>query len=143
MKQLLFFALAFASNSANATEQHITCPPRYPSQLIKIAEVPKGWDGEGQIRNNRPLLGAGFVVGPIAEDSKAEWIGSGQIKTKSGTETRFRTDASIREKWIFCSYGNDGSVELYHRINELTTLCVIKTERPTFPADRKVTIVCK
>lgn len=90
-----------------------------------------------------PLLGAGFVVGSIAENSKAELIGSGATKTKDGFESRFVTGPTKEERWIFCSYGNAGSIELYHRVATDATQCVIKTKTPEFPADRQVHIVCK
>ena len=145
MIRIPLYIAILGSSAAHGAEQRITCPDRYPAvDFVRLAEVPKGWDGEGQVSGSLPLIGAGLVAGPITGGSKGEMIGSGKIKTKEGYETRFPFDGQMKEKWIACAYGIGGSVELFHRVAvDAKTQCVIKTKRQKFPHNPIVTATCK
>lgn len=137
MMKIRLIGLLLLSATAQAREQQIQCPIRYPTQDVRLADVPKGWDGVGTVRAGSLLEGAGLIDGP--EEGRAEMIGSGAIKTKEGFETRFVVSAG--EKRFFCSYG--GGVELFHRIAVEATHCVIKTKRHKVSVARDIKIVCK
>ena len=123
MKILLLSALLISA-TAHGAQQQVQCPARYPAEVIRLSGVPNGWDGEDQLRGKLPLDGEGFVIGPITGSSKGEMMGSGDIKTKDGFETRYLLDGRIKERWFYCGYGG---VELFHRISKKATQCVIKT----------------
>lgn len=108
-------------------------PPRYPTAVVGLPQIPKGWDGQGQVRGALPLLGASYVEGPISGGSYAEIVGAGEVKTKTGYEKRYQLDGEFSEKWIVCRYGNDGSVELFHRVATTATQCVIRTTQSMLP----------
>ncbi len=142
MKRIFLFVLSIVSNFASAAEQHITCPARYPLATIRIADVPEGWDGEGQVSAHNRLIGAGFFLGSIEESSKGEMIGVGRIKTKDGYENRFPIPDGVFEKWVVCRYGNSGNIELYHRVTAKAKHCVIRTKVLKFPEIPTVNITC-
>lgn len=136
MKIILLGALLISSSVQGALQQ-VQCPARYPAEVIRIKDVPKGWDGESQVRGNLPLDAGGFVSGPITGSSKGEMMGSGDIKTKDGFEARYLLDERIQERWFYCGYGG---VELFHRISSKATQCVIKTiPRKTSKLDIRIT----
>jgi hypothetical protein len=67
-------------------------------------------------------------------------IGSGQIKTNEGYETRF--DVGIGPKRLSCAYG--GGVELFHRLPETATSCIIKSKKQKVRhEDPDIRIFCK
>jgi hypothetical protein len=144
MKILLIVAILSSSSAAMGAEQIITCPERYPSgDYVQLADVPKGWDGEGRVTGSLPLIGAGFYAGPEVGGVRGEMMGVGK-KTKDGWETRFPMDAQMKEKWIACTYGQGGSVELLHRVAPAAqTLCVVITKKRKFPNKPIVTATCK
>jgi len=89
------------------------------------------------------LSGASYVEGSIAGTAYAEVKGGGEFKTREGFEKRYLLDANTKEKWIVCRYGNDGNVELFHRVQPDATECVIQTRRPVFPKLHLVKVTCK
>lgn len=123
MMRYLVIGLLFASAAAHGAEFQIQCPVRYPSEDLSLSEVPKGWDGKATLRKGAILVGAGFYDGP--EEMPAELIGTGQIKTKDGFETRYAVDTG--PKRFTCAYG--GGVELFHRLPVAVTRCVIKSKK--------------
>lgn len=137
--KLLLLGAFFISSSAQGAPQDIQCPVRYPTEVIRLSDVPKGWDGESQVRGNVPLDAGGFVIGPITGPSKAEMMGSGDVKTKSGFESRYLLDERIKERWFYCGYGG---VELFHRISSAATQCVITTT-PHKTSKLDIRITCK
>ena len=143
MIKLILFGATLIFSTAQGKELQLQCPARYPSEVLDLREVPKGWDGQGRVSGALPLLGASYVEGPITGESYAEIIGSGDIKTKEGSEARYFMDGQIKEKWILCRYGNDGNVELFHRVPSDATQCVIRTKRPKLPHLTVVQITCK
>ena len=143
MIKILIFGVMLISSTAQGKEQQIQCPARYPADVVHLPEVPKGWDGQGRVSGNLPLLGASYAEGPITDQSYGEMLGGPDIKTKDGFEARYVTGSQIKGKWILCRYGNDGNVELFHRVSGDVTQCVIRTKRPKFPKDLIVTATCK
>jgi hypothetical protein len=142
MKTLLLSAILISS-TARGKEVQIQCPGRYPVDVVQLTDVPKGWDGQGRVRGQISLLGASYVEGPITGQSYGEMIGGQEIKTKYGLERRYRTDGQIKEKWLLCRYGGDGSIELFHRVPADITQCLITTKPQKFPKDLIVTATCE
>ena len=122
---------------AHAAEVQVKCPVRYPSQDVRLSELPKGWDGGARVRESSVLQGAGFVNGP--EEGEAEMIGSGEIRTKEGHEVRY--PSVVGPKRLVCAYG--GGVELWHRLPVSATICIIKTKKQrTRQDDPDIRIFC-
>ena len=143
MIKILLFGAIFVSSTAQGKDQQIQCPARYPLNVVHLKDVPKGWNGEGYVRGALPLLGASYVEGPITGSSYGEIIGGPERKTKDGSEKRYNMDGQIKEKWIVCRYGNDGNIELFHRVAAESTQCVIRTRQPDPPNLPVVNITCK
>lgn len=142
IKILLIGALLFSS-TVQGKEVHIQCPGRYPANFVNLPDIPKGWNGQARVSGGVLLLGATYVEGEITRDSYGEMIGGPEIKTKSGFERRYPTDGQIKDKWVLCRYGDDGAIELFHRVPAAITQCVIRTKPSKFKQDLLVTATCK
>lgn len=143
MIKILLLGAFFVSSAVQGKEVHIQCPARYPANFVNLPDVPKGWDGQARVSGGVLLLGATYVEGEITRDSYGEMIGRPEIKTKSGFERRYPTDGQIKDKWILCRYGDDGAIELFHRVPADITHCVIRTNPQKFPKDLIVNATCK
>lgn len=137
MIPFLVGGLLFVSVAAQGAEFEVQCPVRYPTQDLSLAEVPKGWEGSATVRKGALLIGAGVYDGP--EEMQAELIGTGQTRTKDGYETRY--SVGVGPKRLSCAYG--GGVELFHRLPEAATRCIIKTKRRERHEDPDVRISCR
>lgn len=138
MMRYIVVGLLFASAAAHSAEFQIQCPVRYPSQDLSLADLPVGWDGKATVRKGALLVGAGLSDGP--EEMPGELIGTGQIKTKDGYETRF--DVGVGPKRLSCAYG--GGVELFHRLPDTATSCIIRTKKQKIRhGDPDIRIICK
>lgn len=138
MMKILAISLLSLATPAQAVETEIRCPVRYLVEDLSLPVVPKGWDGGARIRARALLQGAGFAE--VKEGQEVEMMGYGDTKTKQGYETKYVTE--VGPKHFVCSYG--GGIELFHRLPEKATLCVIKTKkRKTLQDDPDFRIVCK
>ncbi|NHZ96169.1 STY0301 family protein [Massilia sp. CCM 8734] len=138
MKMPVIGVVVFLASAAHGAEQKIQCPVRYPVQSVKLAEVPKGWDGKGKVGANLLLSGGGVFTG--SDEDRAELMGGASIKTKEGHEVTY--PLTVGEKWFFCNYGG-GGIELLHRIAASATQCVVKTKRVKPGENPDVSISCK
>lgn len=143
MIKILLFGAALMSSTTQGKEIHIQCPARYPTSFATLPAIPKGWDGQARVSGGVLLLGATYVEGEITRDSYGEMIGGPEIKTRNGLERRYPTNGQIKDKWILCRYGDDGAIELFHRVPADITQCVINTKPQKFPKDLIVTARCK
>lgn len=142
MIKIVLVGALLTSSNAQGKEVHIQCPARYPASFVNLPDVPKGWDGQARVSGGVLLLGATYVEGEITRDSYGEMIGGPERKTKTGFERRYSTDGQIKDKWILCRYGDDGAIELFHRVPADITQCVIKTKPQKLPKDLIVTATC-
>ncbi|WP_313705996.1 STY0301 family protein [Massilia sp.] len=123
--------------SAQAAEQRIECPARYPAEDIPLRET-GDWD-TGLVPADIPLEGGGMFTGPLVR--RAELRGS-ERRIRGGyiTNFGFNRDQDPPEKWFVCHYGH---VQLARRIADTTTACELTHKERKFPKESDVRLICR
>jgi hypothetical protein len=143
MRVIVMLALGAIACAVEAVEPRFQCPERYVSQPARLAEVPDGWTGAMAIVQPQLLVsGGGMVRGAPALYPPVELHGSEGKKTRDGwSETRFPVEG---ESWAFCSYGHDGDIRLFRRVDgDAVRECVLRTRRTRSVTAPAVEFVCK
>ncbi|MEW6369490.1 MAG: STY0301 family protein [Pseudomonadota bacterium] len=136
MKLLLLAALSLAL-PAQATEQRIECPARYPAEDIMLPQTGE-WT-TGLVPAGIPLEGGGMLAGPI--DQRGELRGSEQrIKGGFITSFAFEREQKPPGKWFICHYGH---VQLARRVADTTTACELTYKERKFPNEPDVRLICR
>ncbi|AQR71372.1 hypothetical protein BZG29_25910 [Janthinobacterium sp. LM6] len=132
---LIFILLTVAAPAAIA--QVPQCPHELSPASVQVRPA-SGWLG---IVPARLLLsGAGIVAGPPDVEPRAELRGDTGRLGKYVTETTYPHLKSM-EKWLLCTYGRGGEIELAYRLPVQADRCVIRISRNQYN-DTDIAISC-
>lgn len=141
MTRLLLLALCFP---LAALAEVVECPKFYPWEDTRLAEVPFGHSGMGNVVKS-PLAGASmWEREPLSKG--AELVGETK-KFKGGSDTKYELGPG-EEKWLACFYGRDGAVQWWEKLGRTLTSCVVEVRtvaaRKDYPNDpASVRVVCR
>jgi hypothetical protein len=137
---VLVFAAALL-RVGSAAEAAPQCPPQLDGKLVQVQSAQPGWKGISATRFN--LERATVVLGPPDIVARAELHGDEQRINKHEVRTLYSGLATEREKWIVCTYGQDGNVEQAYRLPDTVSQCAIKIALNRVANRNDVSISCK
>ena len=131
----IIIGVAMYSEHALAANMSASCPLRIPGNVVKPDKSVEGWTTT--VAEQLHLSGAGMLAG--APESKTYLVP--QKDTKTAQTYSFR--AGEGERWLWCSYGAGGGVELSRRLDDNATSCTITTKKKKPENTLSALVVCK
>lgn len=125
----------WSSEHALAADMNASCPLRLPGTVVKADKPVEGW--VTTVAEQLHLTGAGMLTG--APETKTYLVPQKDTKTAQ-TYSFSKGDG---ERWLWCSYGGAGGVELARKLDDKAATCTI-TSKTTKPNNiLSASVVCK
>jgi hypothetical protein len=105
--------------ASHGAGQQIACPLILPEGSIAVTHPPAGWLGSSSLLR---LTGGGVMRGH--PQLMQYLVPAGSKKTKAGTTLTYAFDAG-EEKWIWCTYGGTGAVQISKRMDDAASECAL------------------
>lgn len=118
-----------------AAEMNASCPMRIPGSVVKPDKPVEGWTTT--VAEQLHLTAAGILAG--APQTKTYLVPQKDTKTVQ----TYSFSEGDGERWLWCSYGGAGGVELARKLDEKATSCTIISKMKKPERTLSASVQCK